>query len=103
VVRGGVVETRPERRSTHDKSLSGYKKLLKSDATEAARKADLIIKNTYRTLMTRGIKGCYVYFTDRATEQHVKSRLASRPRAEALAMAAEPTMPYDVPLPPRNL
>ena len=32
---------------------------------EVAQKiAENIIKNTYRTLMTRGMKGCYVYCTD---------------------------------------
>ena len=34
-----------------------------------------IIKNTYRTLMTRGMKGCYVYFTDKETEKYFKSMI----------------------------
>jgi uncharacterized protein len=34
---------------------------------------DSIIKNTYRTLMTRGMKGCYVYFTDKETERFFSS------------------------------
>jgi DUF2075 family protein len=29
--------------------------------------AELIIKNTYRTLMTRGMKGCYVWSSDEET------------------------------------
>jgi len=33
------------------------------------------VKNIYRVLMTRGMKGCYVYFTDRATEEYFRSRL----------------------------
>ena len=36
---------------------------------------DAIIKNTYRTLMTRGQKGCYVYFVDKETERFVRSRI----------------------------
>ena len=75
VVERNVIVTRPLKRSKHDKSLSGYKRLLKLDPTQANRKADLIIKNTYRTLMTRGMKGCYVYFVDKALEQFVRSRI----------------------------
>jgi hypothetical protein len=33
-----------------------------------------LVKNTYRVLLTRGIKGCYVYFTDKETEQFFRSR-----------------------------
>jgi DUF2075 family protein len=29
--------------------------------------AELLIKNTYRTLMTRGMKGCYVWSSDEET------------------------------------
>jgi DUF2075 family protein len=93
-VRNGVVETKPEKRSRHDKSLIGFKKLFKADPTSAAKKADLIIKNTYRTLMTRGMKGCYVYFTDRTTEQYFRGRLAPTPGVAGLAMAAEPAATY---------
>ena len=76
------------------KSLSGYKRLLKEDPAEANRKADLIIKNTYRTLMTRGMKGCYVYFTDKAAERLFRSRLTRSPSAGPLAKVAEPEVPY---------
>ncbi len=33
-----------------------------------------LVKNTYRVLLTRGMKGCYVYFADKETEQFVRSR-----------------------------
>jgi DUF2075 family protein len=96
VVERDVIVTRPLKRSKHDKSLSGYKRLLKANPTEANRKADLIIRNTYRTLMTRGMKGCYVYFTDKAAERLFRSRLTRRAGAESLAKVAEPEMPYVV-------
>jgi DUF2075 family protein len=35
------------------------------------------IKNTYRVLLSRGMKGCYVYFQDKATENFFRSRLES--------------------------
>jgi DUF2075 family protein len=33
------------------------------------------VKNIYRVLMTRGMKGCYVYFTNKETEGYFKSRI----------------------------
>lgn len=33
------------------------------------------VKNTYRVLLTRGLRGCYVYFRDRPTRDFVLSRL----------------------------
>lgn len=33
------------------------------------------VKNTYRVLLSRGIKGCYVYFTDKETEKFFRSRM----------------------------
>ena len=35
-----------------------------------------LVKNTYRVLMTRGLKGCYVTFLDKQTEWFVKSRIS---------------------------
>jgi DUF2075 family protein len=34
-----------------------------------------LVKNTYRVLLSRGMKGCYVYFIDRDTEKFFKSRI----------------------------
>jgi len=34
-----------------------------------------LLKNTYRVLLTRGMKGCYVYFVDKETEKFFKSRI----------------------------
>ncbi|MFH7836136.1 MAG: DNA/RNA helicase domain-containing protein, partial [Candidatus Aenigmatarchaeota archaeon] len=33
------------------------------------------VKNVYRVLLTRGMKGCYVYFLDKNTENFFKSRI----------------------------
>ncbi len=60
IVRDGKIITAPEQRDRHDKSIRGYKKLMKENPELARKETDLIIKNTYRTLMTRGMKGCYV-------------------------------------------
>ena len=59
-------------------SIKGYKTLLRQDPIEGARRLDLIIKNTYRTLLTRGMKGCYIYFTDPETREYFKGLSAHR-------------------------
>lgn len=75
IVRDGQVVTRPEKRSRQDQSLKGFKKLLRVNKSAAIRKADRLIKNTYRTLLTRGMKGCFVYCTDVEMGRHLKGRL----------------------------
>lgn len=75
VIRNGKVITNPEKRAKTDYSLRGYKTLEKKEPKLAKEKTDLIIKNTYKTLMTRGAKGCYVYFIDKETEEYFKSHL----------------------------
>lgn len=74
VVRNGEVKTQPLMRSRQDQSIKGYKQVRDTDPG-APGKADLIIKNTYRTLMTRGMKGCYVYCTDEETRDWFRGRL----------------------------
>ena len=78
IVRDGQVITSPDQRDKHDKSIRGYKKLSKADPESAKRVTDLIIKNTYRTLMTRGMKGCYLYCTDQETAEYFRAGLAQR-------------------------
>jgi DUF2075 family protein len=78
IVRNGKVITDPSKRAKTDASLKGYKNGLKENPEESKNKADAIIKNTYRTLMTRGMKGCYVYFTDKETEAYFKSRVGGQ-------------------------
>ena len=68
----GKVITDYTKRAKTDNSLKGIKTLAKKDKEKANQVADEIIKNTYRTLMTRGMKGCYVYCTDTALAQNLK-------------------------------
>ncbi len=78
IIRDEKVITNPKKRARTDASLKGYGKDYKNDPVEANKKADSIIKNTYRTLMTRGMKGCYVYFTDKETENYFRNRLENK-------------------------
>lgn len=63
------------KRAKTDQSLKGIKKIYKKDPELAMSKADEIIKNTYRTLMTRGMKGCYVYCTDEKLAKYLRQCL----------------------------
>jgi DUF2075 family protein len=67
LIRDGKVVTDPSKRASSDKSVFGWKKLMKEDPLRATAELDLIIKNTYRTLMTRGMKGCYIFSDDEET------------------------------------
>ena len=67
LIRDGKVVTDPSKRASSDKSVFGWKKLMKEEPLRAAAELDLIIKNTYRTLMTRGMKGCYIFSDDEET------------------------------------
>ena len=85
----GRIETHPERRSRHDQSIKGFKKAFSEDPERALAKADSIVKNTYRTLMTRGMKGCYVYFADPSTADYFRSRLVSSNQTADIRRAAD--------------
>lgn len=54
-----------------DKSYDTVVKRSKARFTE-------LVKNTYRVLLSRGMKGCYVYFMNKDTERFIKSRIETR-------------------------
>ena len=74
----GEIVTDYSKRAKTDQSMKGIKGLAKDDPEKASQLADEIIKNTYRTLLTRGMKGCYVYCTDSELAAYLKERLKSR-------------------------
>lgn len=69
------IVTDVSKRAKTDQSIKGIKKLDKQDHCKAEEKADEIIKNTYRTLMTRGMKGCYIYCTDQNLRNYLKQKI----------------------------
>ena len=74
----GKVITDFTKRARTDQSLKGIKKLYRENPENAKEIADEIIKNTYRTLMTRGMKGCYVYCTDPKLADHLRECLGRK-------------------------
>lgn len=73
---GEKIVTDVLQRSTNDRSVFGIKKMLKEKPEDAKSLAGKIIRNTYRTLMTRGLKGCYIYCEDKSLKSYFKSHLS---------------------------
>jgi len=71
----GVLRGNPFNRSKGDKSMDGFKKAYAADPESAMLKADLLIKNTYRTLMTRGMLGVGIYCTNPEVSDYLQSRV----------------------------
>ena len=72
----GQLVTDYTKRAKTDQSLKGIVGYRKNYGLDAAQKlAEPIIKNTYKTLMTRGMKGCYIYCTDSNLSAYLKSCL----------------------------
>ncbi|MGX1901608.1 DNA/RNA helicase domain-containing protein [Thermolongibacillus altinsuensis] len=75
IYKDGQVQTDYTKRAKTDQSLKGLKKMLKEKPDEALKIADEIIRNTYRTLLTRGQKGCFVFCTNKELENYLRKRL----------------------------
>ncbi len=71
VYRDGQLRTDPFARARTDHSLKGFKSLYRADPDLALARADILIRNTYRTLLTRGMEGCYVYCADPETQAYL--------------------------------
>lgn len=106
-LKDGRIVTDATRRARADQSVKGLGKMARTAPETARALADAIVKNTYRTLMTRGMKGCYVYCTDAALAAHLRSRLttaraadmgAAGTHAATAAPAASPSGSNVVPL-----
>lgn len=61
---GGKPRVFPESRSRMDRTIRGWKKRMKEDPEATRERLDRIVRNTYKTLMSRGMKGCYVHIMD---------------------------------------
>ena len=97
IVRNGVLQTHADKRSKMDSSIKGYKKLLKEDAADAQKRAAEIIKNTYRTLMTRGRKGCFVYSVDPETNRYLTDAALGATVGEAApVIELVPPLPFRI-------
>lgn len=70
IYKDDMVMTDFTKRAKTDQSLKGIK------TTKNFSLADTIIRNTYRTLMSRGQKGCYVYCEDKELAEYIKKMIS---------------------------
>jgi len=72
----GVIFGRDLRYSFDQQGWGGHREESRDTVVKRAKDAFTdLVKNTYRVLLTRGLKGCYVHFMDKETEKFVKSRM----------------------------
>ncbi|MEJ2032842.1 MAG: DUF2075 domain-containing protein, partial [Deltaproteobacteria bacterium] len=90
IVRDDIVNTQPEKRASTDRSIHGWRRLARENPELAKSRLDAIIKNTYRTLMTRGQKGCYVYFVDDETRDFFADNVITTPDSKQVYKATSP-------------
>ena len=75
IYRDGKILVDPTKRAPDDSTIKGYKTLMKDSPEKTKDLVKRIIKNTYRTLMSRGMKGCFVYVIDNELKEYIKTRL----------------------------
>lgn len=93
VIRDGEVVIQPLEHPGKDKALSGIRGRLEKEPKAALAAATEVIKNTYRTLMTRGQKGCFIYCTDQETREHFQ-KITSRQLEQNESVEAEGSTAY---------
>ncbi len=70
-------------RYENGKVITDKQAISKDDKTSGIRNckndllADRLIRNTYKVLLTRGLKGCYIYCEDKALAEYLTERLRS--------------------------
>lgn len=87
IYKNGEVQTDVRCRAHTDHSLSG----LRGDV----EKADTIIRNTYKTLLTRGQKGCYIYCEDKALANYIREQIEAMKPANVVPLIT-PLIPEQV-------
>ena len=71
----GKICTDFQKHASSDPSFKGIKKLYKENDIMAREISNTIIKNTYRVLLTRGIKGCYIYCVNKKLNNYFKEQI----------------------------
>lgn len=73
IVRNGNVIIQPQEHPGADKALQTWKRIIENEGENGKKRVESVIKNTYRTLMTRGSKSCHLYCTDKETREYFRS------------------------------
>ena len=73
--RAGQLLANPTARARSDASLKGWRQALATDPEGTEQRVSRLIRNTYRTLMSRGMKSCWVFACDPGLQIYLKQRL----------------------------
>ncbi|MEI8124039.1 MAG: DNA/RNA helicase domain-containing protein, partial [bacterium] len=68
----------------------------KQSLKNSPEKLNRLVRNIYKILMTRGMKGCYVYFVDKETEEYFKNRVGNniKSKIEEVVVKKDVVSPY---------
>ena len=75
VVRDGLLQVDPTARARSDKSLTGWRQAVARDPEATKQRVSRLIRNTYRTLMSRGMKSCWVFACDTELQGYLRERI----------------------------
>ncbi len=75
ICREGEILVDPSKRDKGDFSIRGWKQKYAGNEEQGRQIIRSIIKNTYRTLMTRGMKGCRVWAVDNELNEYLKQNI----------------------------
>ena len=75
VIIGNDLKYRNGKIVTDQSAISESDNTSKIRSCKDSQKADTLIRNTYRVLLSRGMKGCYIYCEDKALRDYLKNKL----------------------------
>ena len=75
VFRDGQLQANPTARARSDKSLTGWRAAMATDPSGTEERLSRLIRNTYRTLMSRGMKSCWVFACDPELQGYLRERV----------------------------
>jgi DUF2075 family protein len=72
----------------YDAGWRGNRKISHDAVVKKASEEEFVnlVKQTYRVLLTRGIKGCYVYFEDAATREFFLDLMKAETTSDAIGV-----------------
>jgi len=101
IYRDGKVVGDPAKRAGTDVSLKGWKGALEKAGDDLVAKeavlqrVQTIIKSTYKVLLSRGRKGCYVWCQDEELREYLKQRL-NLAKTVPTSIQEKPKYPFEV-------
>lgn len=76
-IRNGEIVIDPSVHPGQDKALQKWKAAIEEDPEIGREHVESVIKNTYHTLLSRGLKGCFIYCHDTETSEYFRERLTN--------------------------